>query len=455
MRPTLATLERSIADRRETASSLAEACLAEIARADGEGARAFVSVRRDVVLAQAAAADKLIAHGIRQSPLAGIPVSVKDLLDVQGEVTRAGSKVLSDRPAATQDAAIVARLRRAGAVIVGRTNMTEFAYGGIGYNPHYGTPASPWDRKTGRIPGGSSSGAAVSVADGMAHAAIGTDTGGSCRIPAAFCGVVGYKPTANAVPLTGCFPLATSLDSIGPLTRSVACAALVHDIISGAEPQPIAEMLLTGQRLLLPTNLVLDAMDAPVAAAFERALGRLSAAGANIVRARLATLDRHPELFGKGGIGAAECYAHHAQLIAERGEGFDPKVRVRMEIGATQAATDYIALRKLRAELTALFDSETAAYDAVIMPAVPIVAPAIALFGPHQSFEDYARINAQTLRNTAIANQMDRCSISIPCQAPGEPGVGLMLVGERGRDRALFRLAAAAERALAGLVAGS
>ena len=228
MIPTLAELRTALDEGRATSLTLTEAALARIADPAGEGARVFTRVYAGQARAAAGAADLLRGAGLARSAIDGLPISIKDLFDVAGETTMAGSVVLADAPPATDTAVIVRRLLAAGAVIVGRTNMTEFAYSGIGINPHYGTPRNPWDRETGRIPGGSSSGAAVSVTDNMAAAAIGTDTGGSVRIPAALCGLTGFKPTARRVPLDGALPLATRLDSIGPIAASVRCCVRVH-----------------------------------------------------------------------------------------------------------------------------------------------------------------------------------------------------------------------------------
>jgi aspartyl-tRNA(Asn)/glutamyl-tRNA(Gln) amidotransferase subunit A len=248
MKPTLAELAALLAAGKTTSRALTEQALAGIDDPAGEGGRTFTSVHRQTALAQAQVSDELRAHGIVPSLLAGIPVSVKDLFDIGGETTRAGSRVLADAPPATADADCVVRLRQAGAVIIGRTNMTEFAYSGLGLNPHYGTPKNPHDRATGRIPGGSSSGAAVSVADGMAAVAIGTDTGGSVRIPAALCGLTGFKPTARRIPGRGMLPLSTTLDSIGPIARSVACCAIVDRILSGENDVPVQALPHAGQR---------------------------------------------------------------------------------------------------------------------------------------------------------------------------------------------------------------
>src|SRR5438874_12202294 len=223
-RPTLAALAADLAAGRTTSRELVEAALDRIADPAGEGVRALLKVYGREARAVADAQDQLRQSGYVASPLAGIPVSIKDLFDVAGEVTLAGSKALDDRPPATADAPVVARLKAAGAIIIGRTNMTEFAFSGVGINPHYGTPGNPYDRSL--IPGGSSSGAAVSVGDGQAVVAIGTDTGGSVRIPAAFCGIAGFKPTQYRVSRDGAVPLSTTLDSIGPLANSIACCAI-------------------------------------------------------------------------------------------------------------------------------------------------------------------------------------------------------------------------------------
>jgi aspartyl-tRNA(Asn)/glutamyl-tRNA(Gln) amidotransferase subunit A len=262
-----------------------------------------------------------------RSALEGVPVSVKDLFDVAGQVTTAGSIALKDAPPAQADAPVVARLRAAGAVILGRTNMTEFAFSGLGLNPHYGTPGNPFDRA--RIPGGSSSGAAVSLADGMAAMGLGTDTGGSVRIPSAFCGLVGLKPTQARVPLAGCVPLSTSLDSIGPLARTVACCAATDAILAGEPAEPLPDMPVEGLRLLAPTNVLREEMDATVAGALDRALRRLADAGARIVERAVPELDELPQLSAKGGFAAAESWAWHRGLIARKAAAYDPRVLER------------------------------------------------------------------------------------------------------------------------------
>ncbi|HVL71357.1 MAG TPA: amidase, partial [Beijerinckiaceae bacterium] len=316
MFPPLDDLARALATGARTAQDLADEALARAADPQGEGGRVFVALDPDRTRAEAQASDLLRRHRIVPSPLAGVPISVKDLFDVVGQPTAAGSRALAGAPA-ERDAPPIARLRAAGAVFTGRTNMTEFAYSGVGLNPHHGTPANPWDRATGRIPGGSSSGAAVSVADGMAAAAIGTDTGGSCRIPAALCGIVGFKPTASRIPLAGCVPLSPSLDSVGCFATTVAGVALVDAVMAGEEPAAPDPTELDGLRILVPKTVVLDRMDDEVGRAFERALARLSQAGVRIVEREVPLLSRLPELAAGGGIVAAEAYAWHRELLAE------------------------------------------------------------------------------------------------------------------------------------------
>src|SRR5689334_2385937 len=328
--PTLATLAADLESGRTTARRLVEDCLARIAEPAGEGARAFIHVDRDAALSAAEAMDGLRKAKAAPSRYAGIPVSIKDLFDIKGQVTRAGSRALDDSPPAEQDAATVARLRKAGFVVIGRTNMTEFAYSGIGINPHYGTPKGAWNRAEGHVPGGSSSGAAVSVLDGMAHGALGTDTGGSCRIPAAYNGIVGYKPTQRRVPLDGTVPLSFSLDSIGPLARSVGCCAILDAVLSDEPIVPLNPRPPKGVRIAVPTTIALDDLDEPVAQAFERALETLARHGANVERVDMTEFHDIGPMSIKGGFAAAESYAWHRYLIVAKGDIYDPRVAIRI-----------------------------------------------------------------------------------------------------------------------------
>ncbi len=428
-----------------TSRALVEESLARIADPNGEGARAFIKVHANAARAMADAMDALRHAGRAPSRYAGIPVALKDLFDIAGEPTPAGSRVLADAPPATANAPVVQRMLAAGFVPVGRTNMTEFAFSGLGINPHHGTPLAPWDRAAARIPGGSSSGTAVAVADGMVTAGLGTDTGGSCRIPAAFCGVVGYKPTARRVPIDGVLPLAPSLDSVGPLAPSVACCAVIDAILAGEAPTLPVPAPLAGLRLAVPDNFGLDGMDAHVSAAFDRALDVLSAAGAHVVRARFTTFDAIPTVNAKGGFAVAEAYAWHRALLAEKGAQYDPRIRPRIARGENQNAADYLDLLAARRRLIAEFDAATRDFDALLLPTTPIVPPRIAELDDER---EYNRQNLLILRNTAVGNFLDRCAISLPCHRPGEPPVGLMLMGETLGDARLFSIAAAVEAAL-------
>ncbi len=377
------------------------------------------------------------------SALAGLPVSIKDLLDVAGETTLAGSVVLHDAPPATQDAPVVARLRAAGAAIIGKTNMTEFAYSGVGLNPHNGTAANPADAQVARIPGGSSSGAAVSVAAGHCVAGIGSDTGGSIRIPAALCGLVGFKPTARRVPTTGAVPLSTTLDTICAMTRSVDDCILIDGLIADCR-LTIPRLPLAGLRLALPQTLVLDDLDAHVAHSFASAIARLSAAGARIIDCKL------PELAGYlafGYFSSAEAFAWHRRLLAQREAGYDSRVARRIRLGASVSAADYIDLHQARNAWIRQMEGVIAPYDALIMPTVPIVAPPIAAL--EASDEEFFRNNSLLLRNTAAFNLLDGCAISLPCHAPGSLPVGLMIGGPAMADAHVLAVARAVEAALA------
>jgi aspartyl-tRNA(Asn)/glutamyl-tRNA(Gln) amidotransferase subunit A len=443
---TLSDLAAALADGRTTARRLVEDCLARIADPAGEGGRAFVKVHADAARAQADAVDALRHAGRAPGPFAGIPFSVKDLADIAGEPTPAGSKVLADAPPARANAAVVQRILDAGFVIVGRTNMTEFAFSGLGINPHYGTPRAPWDRATGRIPGGSSAGAAVSIADAMAYGALGTDTGGSCRIPAAMCGVVGYKPTARRVPTAGILPLSTSLDSVGPLANSVACCAAIDAVFAGAPPPAFAPAPLAGLRLAVVETLFLDGLDATVAAAFAAALARLETAGARVLRAPLPVIAEIPRVNRSGGLVAAEAFAWHRTLVAERGADYDPFVRQRIDRGGAMLAADYVDVLTARADIIRRADAATQDFDALLVPTCPLVPPPIASLAAEA---EYVRVNMLQLRNPAVVNFLDRCAISLPCHAVGEAPVGLMLVGETMGDARLLRIAAGVEAALA------
>ncbi len=445
--PTLPSLAADLAAGRTSSRALVQSCLDRIEDPTGEGRTTFLHVDKSAVLAQADAMDLLRSSGAAPSPYAGIPISIKDLFDIAGQVTRAGSTVLATAPPAARDAASVARLRRAGFVLIGRTNMTEFAFSGLGLNPHYGTPRNPWQRDQGRIPGGSSSGAAISVADAMAHGALGTDTGGSCRIPAAFTGLVGFKPTARRVPQDGAIPLSTSLDSIGPLGRSVACCAIL-DAVLAQEPSPdLSQSSVSGLRFAVARTFVLEALEAEVAAHFERSLSRLSAAGAHIEEIEIRELAEIPNINAKGGFSPAESYAWHRGLIESSAAMYDPRVLSRIQRGATQSAADYIELVAARKTFIRAVEQRIARFDGLLMPTTPIIPPRITAL---QDDAEFFRTNALALRNPAVINLLDGCAISIPDHHEGEPPTGLMLCARGGQDRQLLRDAAAAANVVSG-----
>jgi aspartyl-tRNA(Asn)/glutamyl-tRNA(Gln) amidotransferase subunit A len=444
---TLHELSTALADGRTTSRTLVEACLARINDPQGEGRRTFVKVDADAARLQADAMDALRRAGRAPGPFAGIPFSIKDLADIAGQPTPAGSAVLAHAEPASAHAPVVSRILDAGFVVMGRTNMVEFAFSGLGINPHYDTPRSPWDRATGRIPGGSSSGAAVSISDQMAYGALGTDTGGSCRVPAAMCGITGYKPTARRVPTAGILPLSTSLDSVGPLANSVACCAAIDAVFAG-EPQPdLTPVGVDGLRLAVPLGFVLEGMDTTVAATFERALSTLSAAGARVLPVEMKVLDDIAVANAGGGFAAAEAWAWHRRLLASRGDGYDPRVKSRILRGQSMTAADYLDLLAARADINARFDAATSAYDAVLLPTCPLIPAPIAAL---DTDAEYAPVNKLQLRNPSIGNFLDRCAISLPCHREGEAPVGLMLMGETLGDAWLFRVAAGVEAALKG-----
>jgi aspartyl-tRNA(Asn)/glutamyl-tRNA(Gln) amidotransferase subunit A len=420
-----------------------EACLARIADPAGEGSRAFTKLYVDQARAAADAADRRAQFGQRLGPLDGRIVSIKDLFDVAGETTTAGSRVRRDAAPATVEAPAIARLRAAGAVIIGKTNMTEFAFSGVGINPHYGTPGNPADRS--RIPGGSSSGGAVSVADGMAEITIGSDTGGSTRIPAAMCGIVGLKPSQYRIPTAGAFPLSYALDSIGPMAGSVNDCALADAVMAGDEIAPLMPAPLAGLRLGIPQGLLLEGMDAAVAAAFDAATKALGAAGAVLSDHPLPLLQDMVAVNAKGGFAATEAFFIHREAMEQRSGDFDPVVRGRIERGGAVTAADYIFMQRRRAELIAAMDLDLADLDALILPTAPIIAPRIADLASDEAA--FTAANTLLLRNTSVGNFFDLCAISLPLPVSGLP-VGLMLVARNGQDRRLLRLALAVESTL-------
>ncbi|WP_075795689.1 amidase [Massilia putida] len=406
----------------------------------------FTALYADSAMAAARYADASLAAGVALPPLAGLPVSVKDLYDVAGEPTRAGSIVCNDDPAPVSDAVAVARLRAQGAAIIGKTNMTEFAFSGVGINPHYGTPRNPADSKVARIPGGSSSGAAVSVALGIAVAGLGSDTGGSIRIPAALCGLVGFKSTQSRVPRTGALELSRTLDTVCSMTRSVADCITVDAAVADA-PMEVTQRPLHGMRLAVPETLVFDGIEPAVARAFDSALQRLSARGAIIESIPFRELAEIQALNAPGGFSAVEAYAVHRQRLANRTGDFDPRVAQRIATGAVASAADYIAMHDARKAWIRRAEAIVKPYDALVCPTVPILAPEIDVLVA--SDEAFFKANGLLLRNTFAINYLDGCAFSLPCHDAGALPVGLMLSSTSGGDSRLAAVALAVEAALA------
>jgi aspartyl-tRNA(Asn)/glutamyl-tRNA(Gln) amidotransferase subunit A len=415
-----------------------ELALERIADPKGEGTRTCLTVYAQTARVAADAADARAARGATLGPLDGIIVSIKDLFDVAGEPTRAGSKILAEEavPAAA-DAAVVQRLRAAGAVIVAKTNMTEFAFSGIGANPHFGTPGNPRDRK--RVPGGSSAGAPVAVADGMCDIAIGTDTGGSVRIPASLCGLVGFKPSRQRVPTDGAFPLSKTLDSVGPIAKSVADCAKADAIMAGEKFTPLEPIALAGLRFGMAEGLPLERLDDTVASAFNAVIARLDNAGVRVTRQTLPLFDDMAAVNAKGGISPPEACVVHRDRLRRRSADIDPNVRVRIERGCAVSPADYDDMLRERARLVRAMDARLDGLDALVMPTTSIVAPTIAEVEDPKVFS--AR-NMAVLRNTNIVNFFDLCAITLPL--PAALPVGLMLIARNGQDRRLLCIAAAA-----------
>jgi aspartyl-tRNA(Asn)/glutamyl-tRNA(Gln) amidotransferase subunit A len=405
--------------------------------------RAFCTVYAETARAAADACDDLRRSGVVLPPFAGVPVSIKDLFDVAGEPTPAGSVILRTAPPAPADAPVVARLRAAGLILIGRTQMSEFAFTGLGLNPHQPQPPNPRDPT--RVPGGSSGGAAVSVALGQACGALGTDTGGSVRIPAAFCGLTALKPTQRRVTREGVFPLSPTQDSIGPIANSVRCCAILDAIIADAPRPDWPRVSLHGLRLGVPSNYLVDGLEPPVATAFEATLSALSRAGAALQTFRFAELDGLSAMNARGSISNAEAYALHRRLgLLEQGALYDPMVLSRVKAGAPMGAADYIDLLNARGAMISAADARTAGFDAVICPTTPIVPPRIADVADPERF---ARLNLMALRNTSAVNLLDRCAVSLPIGDPAK-GCGLAIVGETGGDARLLAIAEAVEAIL-------
>ena len=384
-----------------------------------------------------------------QSPLAGLAVSVKDLFDVQGQITQAGSVVLQNQAQATTDSVAVARLRAAGAGLIGRTHMVECAYSGGGTNPHSGTPAAwdgLYDQTVGtlgepHVPGGSSSGAAVSVATGAAFIGLGSDTGGSIRVPAALNGIVGFKNTARRVPTQGAYPLSSSLDTVCAMTRTVRDTILAHEVLS-ARSVPRGHRRLADYRLAVVRSLMQDSLDPVVRRAFERSLDTLRSAGARIEEISLGELNELAPMMSTGGFSPAEGFAWHREMIERERDRYDPRVLQRLMRGSGMKAHEYMELVQARQSWIRRVEAALVGYDAVLSPTTPITAPTLRQVAPGAERDaEFFRVNALLLRNTSAVNTLDGCGISLPCHAPDELPVGLMAWHAAMHDDTILQLA--------------
>ncbi|MER9297409.1 amidase [Mesorhizobium sp. M0621] len=421
-----------------------EIILARLAARAGEE-RVFTKLYTEAARAAADASDARKRAGVKLGPLDGTIVSIKDLFDVTGEATTAGSLMRKTAAPAPDDAVIVSRLRQAGAVIIGKTNMTEFAFTAIGDNQHFGTPGNAADAI--RIPGGSSSGAGVSVGEATSEISIGSDTGGSIRIPASLNGVVGFKPTARRVPLAGAFPLSATLDSIGPLARTVAQCAVADAVMAGEVPTALAPIALAGLRIGIPRGVLFEETEGEVATAFDHCLGKIEQAGARVADLPIDDLLGEMRAATKrGSIAAMEGAEVHADWLATGASvPVDPHVSGPLARAAMLPTPVYIRAIRRRAALAAAMDERLASVDVLALPTIPVMAPTIVSLTEDAELRD--RIEGLLLRNTQVANQFDQCAISLPMPGTTLPA-GLMLVARNGHDRRLLRIAAEIESLL-------
>ena len=446
MRPDLTSARSEIEDQTQTATLQLQASI------DAAGSQAnrftFIKTCFDGALAAADAVDRLHRAGAPLPALAGLAVSVKDLFDMRGEITSAASRVLASAPVAKADCAAVELLRRAGAALIGRTNMTEFAFSGVGINPHYGTPLNPTTTLLDplpRIPGGSTSGGAVSVATGAAWAALGSDTGGSIRIPAALQGLVGFKNTARLVPTEGSIPLSTTLDTACAITRSVRDAVLLHEVLSDRRVALVGRPISTW-RFGVPANAMLDELDPTVSTAFARSIAALRDAGAVVDEFFLPEIDELPALNSGGGFASSEAWGWHRQLLTAEGARYDPRVASRIRRGESMSAADYIDLLHARRSWIARMTRQLARFDAMLSPTVPCVAPPLAdLINDDAAF---FAINARLLRNPSVVNVLDGCALTLPMHASGELPTGLMVWSHAMQDDTVLDASLAIETTL-------
>ncbi|NKB61137.1 MAG: hypothetical protein GKR95_11930 [Gammaproteobacteria bacterium] len=447
---------RTLAKHLECAEISAESHVDECLGKAVKSSNVFVSIDESV-RESARVVDANRQDGKSMSPLAGVPITLKDLFDVKKQKTLAGSKVLQHTATlAAQDCDVVRDLREAGLLFLGRTNMSEFAFSGMGLNPHYGNCQSVWDRNTGRLPGGSSSGSAVSVAEGIVSATMGSDTAGSCRIPAAFNGIVGVKPSYGRLSLNGVFPLSKTSDVPGPLGVDLdSCFLLDHVMTSPSiknatrvsQLPSIAKHEPADIRLLLPESIVLNDLDSDVERRFERSVDWMKEAGFSVIREKMPVLDRCIDMFSSRAIALYEAWLLHQEWLQSHGDLYDPFVRQRIMNGSAlndQLQQDrYDEKHQIVTDFNQQF-SDTSA-DVVIYPTVACVPPPIS---DTDDTSRIAEINLRCLRNTSTANCFDGCSISLPCHDVGEAPVGFMVSGPNGMDSRLYEIAATIESVL-------
>lgn len=425
--------------------ALAEHFLTRIA-ADDTDHRIYLRTTADRALAEAEAAKARADEGLRRGPLDGVPISWKDLYDTAGVATEGGTPLLKGR-VPTRDAVVLERATRAGLVCLGKTNTVQFALGGVGSNPYTGTPANAAARDEPRAPGGSSCGAAVSVATGLASAGIGSDTGGSVRIPAAWNNLVGLKTTIGALPLDGVLPLAPGLDTAGPLTKSVADAAHLFAVMAEDRPVDLTGATVDGMAFLACESVVWDGADEVVAKTVRGAIQRLEAAGARIEWRAVPEFDEmHNVLNSYGGTVTAEGYATWRDQIDNHPDQIDPNVLSRFLQGRDMSAPDVEAVRAAVRSLTPALYRRMAGYHAVLAPTVPIVPPPLSEV--EASADAYSHANMMALRNTRLGNMLPCCALTVPCPGAAMPA-GLMLMGPADADRAILRTGAAVDATLA------
>ncbi len=432
---TQACFDTSTTATRRVASALEDA-------ANPAAQHVFTQLYADAAHASAQHCDVQAQVGRSLGALHGVCITLKDNIDVAGETTMAGGVVCAGEAPAQHDAPVVQRLRDAGAVVLGKTNMSEFAFSGVGINPHHGTPANPADPAHARVPGGSSSGAAVSVGLELAEVGIGTDTGGSIRIPAALCGLVGFKATQARIPCTGVMELSRTLDTVGSITRSVR-ACLAVDAVLSQQPLPTNAANLRGLRFAVPQTLMMDDVDATVGQAFARTLRRISEAGAQVVEIPFTALGDIAALSMPGGFSPIESYAAHHERLERGAQKIDHRVVARMILGKGISAQDYLELHNRRQAWIASAQQTLQGFDAMLCPTVPMVAP---LTEPLLKDDDaFFKVNRLLLRNPSAINYMDGCAWSLPCHEAGELPVGLMVSSVADQDAHLARVALALE----------